>query len=117
MKLNDTAIGTMRNIIIGTSTDQVVGPLEHETLKLEKDIRPEYRAFVKQAMGGKDTFDLVDLDRRVAKVMNAIEGADGQGFWNLKNGKYNADEIARAAKRDAAVIPFVELVKASDKIL
>jgi hypothetical protein len=117
MKLNRTSVGTMRNIIIGSSTEQVVGPLERETLSLNKDIRPEYRAFVKQAMGGKDTFDLVDLDRRIAKIMQAIDGADGEGFWNRKNGKYNADEIARAAKRDAAVIPFVELVQDSDKRL
>lgn len=117
MKLNETAVGTMRNIIIGTSTDQVVGPLEHETLQLNRDIRPEYRAFVKQAMGGKDTFDLVALERRIEKVIGAIKTADGQGFFNSKNGKYNSDELARAARRDQAVIPFVELVKASDKLL
>lgn len=117
MKLNATATGTMKNIIIGSSTRQNILPFERQTLSLQKDIRPEYRAFVKQAMGGKDTFDLVDLDQRLSGIVKTLESADGQGLFNLKNGKYNADEVARAARRDAAVIPFVELVKDSKKLL
>lgn len=116
MKLNSIAVGTMRNIIIQSSTRQVVGPLEPQTLQLGKDIRPEYRSFVKDAMG-KDTFDLVELDRRLSRIVGLIEAADGKGLFNLNDGKFNRREIAEAARSDRAVLGFVALVQASPKLL
>jgi hypothetical protein len=105
----------MKNIIMATTTDQNIMPYDRETVTLDK-VRPEYRAFVKDAMG-KDTFDIRELDTRLNTIVRTIEEADGKGLLNLHNRKYNASEINLAAQRDPAVRAFVELVKASKKII